>query len=157
MEEKAKQIIHDNIFMVLATSNDNNPWNTPVYYAFDDNYNFYWYSRKTTQHSENILNNNAVMVIIFNSSPREATGEAVYMQGKAYEIQRDEISHATEVYAKRAATHDEEKQQLITTEDFLYDSELRMYKFVPDTFYMNTAEKWHGKWMDKRFKVSIKG
>ena len=131
------------------------PWNSPVFYAVDENYTFYWYSRKTTQHSKNIVQNSEVFVVIFNSSPKETSGEAVYIQGKAYEITPDEIIHATTIYAKKAATNDEEREQLQTTEDFLGNSELRMYKFVPEKFYINSAGKWKGKWLDKRIEVKF--
>lgn len=68
--EKAKKIITSNLYMTIATvTKDGLPWNTPVYYAFDESYAFYWYSRKNTKHSQLIAENSNVAVAIFDLSP----------------------------------------------------------------------------------------
>ena len=110
---------------------------------------------QTTQHSQNISQNPHVFAVIFNSSPKETTGEAVYIEGNAYEIAEKELTHATQIYAKKAAINDEEKQEIEKIQDFLGNSELRMYKMIPKNIYTNTAEKWHGKWIDKRIPVIL--
>lgn len=154
-KRKVKQIIQENLYMILSTAIKEQPWISPVFYAVDENYQFYWYSRKDTKHSENIAKNPHISVVIFNSSPKESTGEAVYMQGQAKEVTQEELPHAINVYAEKATKGDQEKQQICTIEDFLNDSILRMYKFIPNTIYTNTAENWNGKWIDKRVEVKL--
>src|SRR3989338_5698506 len=55
---QAKEVIHKIIYLTLATcSNKGEPWNSPLYTAFDKNYNFYWASWIKNQHSQNIREN----------------------------------------------------------------------------------------------------
>lgn len=62
--ERAKRIIANNLYLILATSHDDQPWSTPVFFASDQQ-TFYWYSQKTTRHSQNILHNPQVAASIF--------------------------------------------------------------------------------------------
>lgn len=102
MEEKAKRILANNLFMTLATvSAGEQPWSTPVFYAVDEHYNFYWYSRKDTRHSQNIKENNKVSLSIFSTSG-EDEGTGVYVEGEASELTEEELSHAMNVYAKKS-------------------------------------------------------
>lgn len=156
MDEKAKRILTNNIFMTLATvDTDGQPWSTPVFYALDQKYNFYWYSRKDTRHSQNIQINNKVSVSIFSEEGRDRlTG--VYIEGIAQELKEEELPIATKIYAEKAASSEEEKVQLTTVEDFIEESPLRMYKFVPTKIYISVdATKWNGKWIDIREEVSL--
>lgn len=78
MEEKVKRIITNNLFMTLATSSEGQPWSTPVFYALDEEFNFYWYSRKDTRHSQNINDNDKVSASIFATSGDD-NGIGVYV------------------------------------------------------------------------------
>ncbi len=45
LTSRAKEIISKIIYINIASvSEDGLPWNTPLYYAFDENYNFFWTS-----------------------------------------------------------------------------------------------------------------
>ena len=56
--ERAKEIISKIQYITVATySKDGEPWNSPVYSAFDEQYNFYWASWVENQHSKNIAEN----------------------------------------------------------------------------------------------------
>src|SRR5438046_190095 len=99
---KAQKIIAKNNYMVLATANKKGmPWNVPVYFAYDKNYSFYWYSRKNTKHSRLIKENNTVAVTIFNSNPADEDEGGVYMTGQAFEIPEKELANALDVYCSR--------------------------------------------------------
>jgi ribonuclease HI len=50
--------------MQLATSNDNNPWISTVYYVADADRNIYWLSLPERRHSKEIVNNPQVAVAI---------------------------------------------------------------------------------------------
>jgi general stress protein 26 len=79
----AKEIIEKIQYITIATvSKDGEPWNTPVYSAYDEDYNFYWISWKENQHSKNIAENNQVFSVIYDSTVPEGTGEGVYIRQK---------------------------------------------------------------------------
>lgn len=151
--EQAKRILKSNNYMTLATAIDNKPWSTPVFYAYDEHYNFYWYSRKDTWHSLVIKENNKVAASIFGVADE---GFGVYLEGIASEVREDELEHVIEIYAAKGAKNDEERKQLTTQEDFLDDALVRMYKLVPNKIYVsNESTKWKGKWIDSRSEVKL--
>lgn len=52
--------------MVIATANpEGKPWVSPVFYTYDEDFNFYWVSAKSAIHSENIRRNARVAITIF--------------------------------------------------------------------------------------------
>ncbi len=156
MEEKVKKILSNNLYMTLATvSSDGQPWSTPVFYAIDDDYNLYWYSRKDTRHSQNIKEINKISASIFAVSG-EDKGVGIYIEGIATELIEEELDHAANTYAAKAASNEEEKAQLTTTRDFLDDSPLRMYKIIPSKIFISgEATKLNGKWIDTRDEVTL--
>ena len=162
-EEIAKRIIYENNFCVIATTDlEGNPWVTPVYFAYDDTYNFYWYSQKTTKHSQLIKQNNKVAIVIFNSQFEEThpaeQGYGVYIAGKAKELKKKEIHQALTIYFSRLFAHNSlQKEKMIQKyQDFLGESPLRMYTCAPEKIYIsNTATIWKGKYLDSRSEVRL--
>ena len=74
--KKTKKIIENIIYITLATVDANgNPWNSPVFAAFDEKYNFYWRSAKDAMHSQNIRTNNKVFIAIYDSTIPFGAGE----------------------------------------------------------------------------------
>lgn len=152
---RAKRILSTNRYMVLATSQAGQPWSTPVFYAYDEKYNFYWYSRKDTRHSLSLKENNNVSAVIFSVGNADE-GFGVYIEGTASEVTENELEHAMVTYAAKGATSDEERKQLTTKEDFLGDAPIRMYKLTPAKIYVsNEATKWNGKWIDSKSEVDL--
>lgn len=83
--EIAKKIIEENIYMTIATSDENGiPWVAPLFYAVDDSYNFYFISQLSSLHSKHILKNPNVAFAIFDSHQKEGSGSGVQGSGKAY-------------------------------------------------------------------------
>src|SRR3989344_8432811 len=92
LTSKAKKVINDILYITIATSDKNNqPWNSPVYSAFDKDYNFYWASWRENQHSKNIKENEKVFVVIYDSTVPESTGFGVYMRGKAHQLETKDV------------------------------------------------------------------
>lgn len=53
LNKRAKEIVEKIIYATIATaSKDGQPWNSPVYCAYDEDYNFYWSSWTENQHSK---------------------------------------------------------------------------------------------------------
>lgn len=157
MEEwikKAKKVIEENSFMVLATTDQQYPWVTPVFYAHDENYNFYWHSAPVTKHSKFIEQNPNVSIVIFNSTNPELPG--LYMEGKAMELDNHELYSGLEILMQKAVKNEKERSEILShPEDFKAEGKLRMYKFVPAKFYINDSEKWNNKWVDWHVEVPL--
>ncbi|MDE1860236.1 MAG: pyridoxamine 5'-phosphate oxidase family protein [Candidatus Micrarchaeota archaeon] len=80
----AKKMIREMLYITLATSDKKAiPWNTPVFYACDRDYNFYWISSQVCVHSVNIEENENVALVIYDSRVPEGKGVGVYIKAKA--------------------------------------------------------------------------
>lgn len=152
MEEKVKQILQKILYITIATSTkDGMPWNSPVYSAYDENYNFYWASDQNGQHSKNIKENPNVFLVIYDSTAPEGTGEGVYVQAKAYELTDEkEILHALSILDKRVGKTKERH-----AEEFLGNYPRRVYKAVPEKFWMNSDGEVNGNFIDIRVEVDL--
>lgn len=82
-----QKIRYINIATVCA---DGSSWNTPVSASYDAELNFYWGSSPDNVHSQNIRNDGRVFVTIYDSTVPEGTGEALYMRGRAEELEEIE-------------------------------------------------------------------
>lgn len=150
--ELARQIINGVSHIVIASVNDDgSPWNTPVYAAFDDQYNFYWTSHETSQHSANVRRTGQAFICVFDSTGSLGNKTGVYLECEAKELhQRSEIEHArTQTQARKGlATGD--------IEPFLHGPR-RVYRALPSRVWINDAEKQGGEFIkDFRIEVSLK-
>jgi len=130
---RAKEILKENIYLTMATSDkDGNPWITPVRYANDDHYNFYWISEAETRHSKNIKENkNKVSFVVYNSSTNEGTGEGVYFKGSAHELtEQKDAEEALNLYFAR------KNQKPKSFRDFIDAAPQRIYKAIPEKIWM---------------------
>lgn len=148
---KAKRIIEKILYITIATaSKDGAPWNTPVYSAFDENYNFFWASDKNSVHSKNISENNRVALVIYDSTVPEGTGEGVYVQAKAFELtDGNEIKHALDCLDGRVGKKPHSPSQ------FLGNMPRRVYKAVPEKFWVNDDGEVNGNYIDIRIEVDL--
>ncbi len=151
--ERAKYIIADVIYMTIATSSKNGiPWNSPVYYSYDENYNFYWRSGKDSQHSKNIRENNNIFIAIYDSRVSWGEGEGVYVQAKAYELTDEkEIDYALDLHYKRESEY-QQKQQAA---EFLGDNPRRVYTAIPEKVWINQDSWVDGKFVDTRVEIDL--
>lgn len=153
LETRAKTIIEKILYLTLATvTPDGKPWNSPVYTSFDDDYNFYWASWKENQHSKNIAENNNIFAVIYDTTIAEGQGEGVYMEGKAYVLNtEEELLNAFKYHYGRKG------QEPRKPEEFMGDYPRRMYKFVPEKFWINTGERVNGNYIDKKIEINLRG
>ena len=82
---RAKELIDNNLYITIATSSDNQPWNTPVFADCDSKYNFYWSSWINAQHSQNIRNNSNIFFVIYDSTRALGTNhrQCLYIKASA--------------------------------------------------------------------------
>ncbi len=150
--EQAKKILQDILYLTLATCDkQNQPWNSPVYSAFDEKYNFYWVSWADNQHSKNIRENPNVFGVVYDSTVPEGTGVGVYMQGKAYQLgiaDIVEMAHACLLMYKRKS------KKPRSAEEFLGLFPRRIYKFVPEKIWVNGGSDIQGNYIDERVEIT---
>lgn len=81
---------------VATVCADGSPWNTPVAPTFNEELLFRWGSNEQSVHSANIRSEKRVFVVVYDSTVPEGTGEGVYMQGEAVEL--DEYEGTLRIY-----------------------------------------------------------
>lgn len=153
--KKARGIIEKILYITIATaSKDGKPWNSPVYSAFDEDYNFYWASWRENQHSKNIKENNQVFIVIYDSTVPEGTGEGVYIKAKAYELDDEkELKHALKYLDGRVNKKKDPKTRLA---EFQGDKPRRVYKAIPEKIWINGEGDFNGNYIDIRMEVDLK-
>jgi uncharacterized protein YhbP (UPF0306 family) len=149
--ERAKRIISKILYVTIATTNKNGePWNSPVYSAFDENYNFYWASDQNGQHSKNIAENENVFIVIYDSTVAEGTGEGVYIKAKAQKLEDEqEILNALKYLDGRVGKKPHEPK------GFANEMPRRIYKAIPEKFWVNDDGDIDGNYIDIRIEVKI--
>jgi len=104
LTQRAKQIIEDNLYLTLSTCSQDTPWSTPLWYAVDDKYNFYFISDLASLHVLNIKQNSSVSFSIYNSQEKPDDVNGVQIKGTAHEIGITEIPQALTAIFKKAGS-----------------------------------------------------
>jgi general stress protein 26 len=152
LTSKAKKVINDILYITIATCNKNGqPWNSPVYSAFDENYNFYWASWKENQHSKNVKENEKVFVVIYDSTVPESTGFGVYMRGKARQLEAKDV---VEIVKSLKLLYSRKTKKPRKPEEFLGILPRRIYKFVPEQVWVNSEGEVKGYFVDSRIDIT---
>jgi uncharacterized protein YhbP (UPF0306 family) len=128
------------------------PWNSPVYSAFDSDYNFFWASEIQSQHSKNIRENPYVFLVIYNSTIPEGAGvgKGVYIQAQASEMSDpDQITRAHQLMASRAGKPPR------SAEYFLDDAPRRIYRATPTKMWVNDVVEQDDFRVDVRVEIDL--
>ena len=136
-ENRAKEIVREIIYVTIASvSSKGDPWNTPVYSAYDNDANFYWGSSPLAQHSRNIDHNGKVFLAIYDSTVPEGCGEGVYIEATAAALDNPvEIARAKRIIGMRVG------KKLGAETDRLLDAGIqRIYRATPKRVWMNGFE-----------------
>jgi len=153
--EKAEEISKEIRYLVIATSSkDGKPWISPVFYAFDDDYNLYWVSSKNSRHSELIRENPKVAVVIFNSTKGEGKGDAVYIEANVQELTDEkEIEEAMKFYDSRAS---KPELRVKDPQNVVGEKEWRLYKATPKmVFKSSDPVEVNGQRIDTRNQIDL--
>jgi uncharacterized pyridoxamine 5'-phosphate oxidase family protein len=121
--ERARALLEAQGVMTVATADpDGRPSVAPVVFAHDDDFNLYWVSSKTTQHSDNIRRRPEVQIVVFSEDP----AEGVYVDARAAELaDPEEIDRAI---ALLNARDQDVKFDIGGPEDVRGDAAWRIYK-----------------------------
>ncbi len=134
---QAYEIINRILYITIASASlDGQPWNSPVYSAFDKDFNFYWASDKNSQHSENLRSNNRTLLVVYDSTVPEGTGEGVYIQATVQELNdEEEVLSALKILDDRVG-----KTMARDFKDFSGEAVRRVYKATPLKVWVNDDE-----------------
>ena len=136
---------------VLATvSPDGRPWNSPLYVAFDAHLTFYWSSHTDTAHSRNIAANASVVLVIFDSTLPDHSGQAVFIEGTARELaDYGSIEAGLECIAQR------KNESPKAPTEFVGAHPRRVYAAVPTAIWTNVVKEHDGHYFDERVTINL--
>ena len=151
LTEKAKQVLNKITYLTLATvDKEGNPWNSPVYCGFDEDYTFYWSSWTENQHSQNIINNGRVFAVVYDSTAVSGNAFGVYFQGIAEVIEAENkiFNKAIDtIYTKNGKPKRDKKY-------FLGSGLRRLFRFMPKTIWVNVTEPYEDYFLDQRVDIT---
>lgn len=89
IEEIVREYIDKSLHLSLATTANDRPWICEVHFAYDEDLNLYWRSKKSRRHSQEIEENPHVAGNIVKQHELGEYPHAIYFEGSA-EIIEDE-------------------------------------------------------------------
>lgn len=148
---RAKAIIENILYITIATvSEDGTPHNSPVFSAYDKDYNFYWGSHRHAQHSINIRANGNVFLVIYDSTVEAGTGKGVYVKARAKELENpEETAFAHNLLKSRRPVPFWKMKQVQG------DAPIRLYKAVSEKFWVNEDGDINGNYIDIREEINL--
>src|SRR5687767_5108601 len=80
-DETARNILGKVLYATVATTSGAGvPWNTPVFFAYDEQGNIYWSSNPDSVHSQNIADNGKAFIVIYNPAAGIGKGLGLYAE-----------------------------------------------------------------------------
>lgn len=131
-----------------TVSSEGQPWNTPVYCAYDQDYNIYWGSHVDSQHSQNILANGKVFIVIYDSTVASGFGSGVYIQAEC-----TELTDSEEITAAHKLIQDRRPSPYWKLEEVQNDRPVHLFKAVPQEIWMNGEGSKDGQYIDIRVET----
>ena len=141
------QVILDKLYYATLSTVDaaGQPWNSPVYCAYDDDYNVYWGSHTESQHSKNIRSNGKVFIVVYDSTVAPGDGEGVYIQARV-----TEITDPQEIRIGHKLLQDRRPSWYWKLEELQADKPVHLFKATPEHIWMNGEGEKDGQYVDTR-------
>jgi len=138
-EAMARAIVDGNSYMTLGTADAAGvPWASPVWYAPASYREYFWVSRPSARHSQNIAVRPDVGIVIFDSTVPISTGKAVYLAARAEQVTAaDEIQQGMAVFSPRAL---EQGGREWTPDDVGPNARLRLYRAMASEQFVLSPE-----------------
>lgn len=148
LTQLAREIIESNQYMTVGTvDSDGGPWVSPVVYAYDGEWNFYFVSIPDSKHCINIKRNNKMALAIFDSRQLFGEGVGLQIEGMASELNLREVPQAVEIYFQRKYPYGKFHYPFnVALKNFLEKKLYHFYKVTPTKVWMN----------DPREKIDIR-
>ena len=103
MKDLIKEYFDSKKDMQLATVANGQPWICTVYFVYDDDFNLYWTSARSRQHSLEILKDPKAAVTIVRDTERK---QALQIIGNAYEVADNDLERVHNLYQARYGAKD---------------------------------------------------
>lgn len=150
--ETAKSIIRDNLYMTIATSDGKRPWASPVFYAIDRDYNFYFISSLDSVHARNIAKNPQVAIAIFDSRETGDDANGLQISGAAALVGvKDSLKALSLIIRKKRPGI----KELPNIREYRI-RERRLFVIRPLKFYIQDNDYWKKHHVDKRVEIRLK-
>ena len=95
-----KECLDSTLLAILATRGNDSVWATPVYFSYDDDFNIYFISPRSTRHMQDIKEDARVSIAIITPASTSGTSQVgVQVEGEAVEVPDKEIE---KVYKDRS-------------------------------------------------------
>lgn len=142
LNKLAKEIIDKNQYLALATTNGNkNLWISPVCYAYDKDFNFYFGSLPTSKHSVNGMKNKKVAFAIYDSTQKWGYGVGLQIEGTLEEVKLTQMPRAMKIYLTRNYPYGNITGAFAKGFKELLNKKIyRFYKLTPIKIWMNNPE-----------------
>lgn len=86
-DDIARAVLDGNSYVVLATADASGvPWASPVWFAHEDPRELFWVSFPGARHSRNLAERAALSMVVFDSTRRPGSAQAVYMSATAGQV-----------------------------------------------------------------------
>jgi len=156
MAEKCFDMLLNNRYMDIATSKDDLPWVSAVYYAVDSELNFYFVSLKTSRHGEYIQENSKVALSIYDSTNPPEKADGVQIQGKGKIVEDPNLSPAVEnLFSKRFEDEEKQREYFDNYDKYAGDSEKKIFKVQTENIYKVTGAYSRSKVPQKPLKNKL--
>jgi len=148
---EAKNIIKNNIYLTLGTVNkEGDGWVTPLFFAYDKKYNFYWISPKGSVHAKNSSRNPNSTIVIYDSQTPKWTGIAVWVR-----VTVEKLKIKTEIQDGLKCIFDRLKEPVWPLEKVTGKAIYRAYRAIPNKFWITDDVKINGETVDARTEINL--
>jgi nitroimidazol reductase NimA-like FMN-containing flavoprotein (pyridoxamine 5'-phosphate oxidase superfamily) len=151
LSKKAKEIIEKIEYITIASiTPKGKPWNSPVFGAYDKDFNFYFGTHRGSQKSKNLSANNHIFIVIYDSTVEAGAGEGVYIQAKV-----TELTDSEEIKTAHKLLWDRHSVPYWKPEEFKSGSPLVLYKAKTEKVWMNDESETDGHYIDTRTEIKL--
>jgi uncharacterized protein YhbP (UPF0306 family) len=141
--ELTKELITNNRYLSLSTSDGKNVWIAPLYYVADDKWNLYFVSPIESLHAKHIIKNPNVAFCIFDSTQEPGTGIGLQANAVASMIDSKDYPEVVVKYIKSLEPFN------ISMEKY------RVFKLLSTKMFVTDQEAWEKEGVDKRVEVKF--
>ncbi len=128
--ELTRNIIKENRFFSLATSNSSGEiWATPLSYAFDVDYNFYFVTAIDSKHIEHIKENPYVAFTIFDSTRRVSEVDGLQIKGLVGEVEKEKLPEIVNIYYAHVFPDPIERKEWEAEPENFMKNDFPVYRF----------------------------
>ncbi|MCL6270203.1 pyridoxamine 5'-phosphate oxidase family protein [Sansalvadorimonas sp. 2012CJ34-2] len=147
-----EELLENHYYAVLATASPEAvPWVTPIFFAYDKDWNLHWISSRSSHHSKLLSENPKACVVIYQTPGVSQETSALYISGTVSICTGAVLEEAAHLYFERAGLGVSGK-----AEDYSGDSPCRLYRLVPDKAHTLQEPEWEENLLlDKRNPVSL--